>query len=72
MGCDVGNWIDVAQDSDQRRAYVKKASLKPVNNNNNNNNSVLPKGRSFSAISAFSTLPSTQPSFSYLHGVHLS
>ena len=36
------------------------------------NRSVLPKGRSFAANSAFSTLPSSQPSFSYLHKVHLS
>ena len=33
---------------------------------------VLPKGMSFTANSAFSTLPSSQPSFSYLHTVHLS
>ena len=31
-----------------------------------------PNGRSFTANSAFSTLPSSQPSFSYLHTVHLS
>ena len=36
------------------------------------NHSVLPKGRSFTANSAFSTLPSSQPSFSYLNTVHLS
>ena len=33
--------------------------------------SVLPKGRSFTANSVISTLPSSQPSFSYLHTVHL-
>ena len=31
------------------------------------NHSVLPKGRSFTANSAFSTVPSSQHSFSYLH-----
>ena len=36
------------------------------------NHSVLPKGRSFTANSAFSTLPSSQTFFSYLHTVHLS
>ena len=36
------------------------------------NHSVLPKGRSFTENSAFSTLPSSQHSFSYLHTVHLS
>ena len=36
------------------------------------NHSVLPKDWSFTANSAFSTLPSSQPSFSYLHTVHLS
>ena len=36
------------------------------------NLSVLPKGRSFTANSAVSTLPSSKPSFSYLHTVHLS
>ena len=36
------------------------------------NHSVLPKGRSLTANSAFSTLPFSQPSFSYLHTVHLS
>ena len=36
------------------------------------NHSVLPKGRSFTANSAFFTLPCSQPSFPYLHTVHLS
>ena len=36
------------------------------------NHSVLPKGRSFTANSAFCTQPSSQPSFSYLHIIHLS
>ena len=36
------------------------------------NHSVLPKGRSSTANSAFSTLPSSQPSFWYIHIVHLS
>ena len=36
------------------------------------NHSVLPKGKSFTAKSAFSTLSSSQPSFSYLHTVLLS
>ena len=36
------------------------------------NHRVLPKGRSFTANSEFSTLPSSQPSFSYLHTIHFS
>ena len=36
------------------------------------NHSVLPKGRSNTANWTFSTLPSSQPSFSYHHTVHLS
>ena len=36
------------------------------------NHSVLPKSRSFTANSVFSTLLSSQPSFSYLHTFHFS
>ena len=36
------------------------------------NHSVLPKGRYYTANSAFSTLLSSQPYFSYLDTVHLS
>ena len=36
------------------------------------NHGVVPKGRSFTANSTFSILPSSQPSYSYLHTVRLS
>ena len=36
------------------------------------NHNVLPKGRPFTANSTYSTLPSSQPSISYLYTVHLS
>ena len=35
--------------------------------NQSSNHSVLPRGRSFTANSAFSTLPSSHSTFSYLH-----
>ena len=57
VGCDPVDWIALAQD----RFYIL-ASI---------NHSVLPKGRSYTANSALSTLPSSQPSLSYLHTFHL-
>ena len=40
---------------------------KKISNDRSINHSVLSEGKSFTANSTFSTLPSSQPSFSYLH-----
>ena len=44
VGCDAGDWIDIAEDRDQWRAYVRAVmnlrvlgKIISYNNNNNNN-----------------------------------
>ena len=54
------------------KAISQNSSVKLQSKFSSINRSALPKGRSFTANSAFSTLQSSQPSFSYLHSVHLS